>query len=125
MRKLIPGFVLAVALFGLAVLIGPRLTLRSEVLHQEASADAGVTYGPSGSRRSSDLYLVELWHITGTHYELHLGPGAKHHYYPVEVGFGSAVPRIREVSWQPGGVTVTFTTADTVHVPAGNFSSVR
>jgi hypothetical protein len=125
MRRTLSIVAASAAALALILLVGPSISVRTEILHQETSRDSGVTYEHSGAQWSSELYLVELWHLTGTGYELHLGPDAASYYYPVEVGFGSSSPAIREVTWLPDAVDVTFTTGDTVHVPADNFRSVR
>ncbi|MGW8375178.1 hypothetical protein [Streptomyces sp. ODS28] len=104
---------------------GQSIALSRDVLHKETSGASGVTYESGGARRSSDLYLMRISELTGTRYELRLGPGAEDYYYPVELHFGSAEPHIRDVRWQPDGVTVAFTSGESVRVPAENFRSMR
>ncbi|WP_406691634.1 hypothetical protein REH65_06015 [Saccharopolyspora sp. ID03-671] len=125
MRKTLPIIASAVALPAAILILGPSITVRTEVLHHESSGEAGVTYEHSGARWSSDLYLVELRTITGTSYELRLGPNAAEHYYPVELSFGAEPPAIRDVTWLPDSVALTFTSGEALHVPASNFRSVR
>ncbi|MCX2734248.1 hypothetical protein OOZ19_28730 [Saccharopolyspora sp. NFXS83] len=123
--KVLLGAVLLVV--AVLVVVGPSsVALREEVLHEERSEDAGVTYEYGGARYSSDLYLLRMVRPTGVEHELHLGPHAEDSYYPVEVGFGAAEePRIREVRWLPDGVRVSFESGEALEVPADNFRSVR
>ncbi|MFR9728865.1 hypothetical protein ACL03H_06495 [Saccharopolyspora sp. MS10] len=109
------------------VLLGPSsIALREDVLHEETSAAAGVTYEHGGAQHSSDLRLLRILRPTGVEHELHLGPGAESSYYPVSVEFGSSgEPRIREVRWLPDRVAVRFASGELLEVPAENFRSVR
>ena len=125
MRRTLSIVAVSAALLVAILLVGPSITVRTEVLHHETSRDAGVTYEHAGSQWSSDLYLVELWQLTGTEHELHLGPDAANYYYPVEVGFGSEPPALREVTWLPDAVVVTFATGEELRIPADNFRSLR
>ncbi|GAB3693985.1 hypothetical protein [Saccharopolyspora tripterygii] len=125
MRRTLSIVAASAAVLALILLIGPSFAVRTEILHRETSQDSGMTYEYSGTQWSSELYLVKQWHLTGSDYELRIGPDAASYYYPVEVGFGSSPPAIREVAWRPDAVEITFTTGDSVHVPADNFRSVR
>lgn len=125
LRAGLPAVLALVVAVGLVRFIGPSLSLHEEVLHSETSKDSGITYEHSGERLSSELYLVRVSRLTGTDFELRLGPGAESYYYPVRVGFGSGDPRIRAVDWRPDGVAVHFASGESVEVPAGNFRSVR
>lgn len=107
------------------LLFGSSLRLGEEVLHEESSLDAGVTYEYGGEQYSNDLLLVRRTSLAGESYELHLGHGAKLEYYPVRLEFGSGPPRIRDVEWRPEEVAVTFESGESVRVPADNFRSVR
>lgn len=124
LKVLLGVVVLCVAVL---VVVGPSsVALHEEVLHEERSQDAGVTYEYGGARYSSDLYLLRILRPTGAEYELHLGPHAGDSYYPVELGFGAAEePRIRDVRWLPDGVRVSFDSGEVLEVPADNFRSVR
>ncbi|MEB3370354.1 hypothetical protein [Saccharopolyspora mangrovi] len=125
MRKTLQIVAVSAALLGAILLAGPSITLHTRVLHHETSGDAGVTYEHSGARWSSDLYLVELRTVTDTRHELRLGPYAASYYYPVEIAFGSEPPALREATWLPDAVEITFTSGESLHIPADNFSSVR
>ncbi|MEV0698352.1 hypothetical protein AB0I53_10570 [Saccharopolyspora sp. NPDC050389] len=121
----VAGLLVGAVFFGALVFVGPSITLREKVLHEESSEASGVTYEYSGSQWASELYLVRVSRLTGTQYELRIGPGAADHYYPVQLRFGSGEPRIRSVEWRPDEVAVTLDSGDSVHVPADNFRSVR
>ncbi|RCV50908.1 hypothetical protein [Marinitenerispora sediminis] len=122
---LVAGAVSLAVSVGCVALVGPSVSLDEDVLHAEASRDSGVGYEYVGTEWSSDLYLVRVRRLTGLDYELRLGPDAAHYYYPVELRFGGAEPRIADVDWQAEGVTVAFESGDSVHVPADNFRGVR
>lgn len=125
MRRTFSIVAVSALLLAAILLVGPSIALHQQVLHHETSGDAGVTYEHSGTRLSSDLYLVKLRTVTGTRYELRLGPDAASYYYPVELAFGSEAPVLREVTWLPDAVEITVTTGETLRVPAGNFRSTR
>ncbi|MEV4732829.1 hypothetical protein [Saccharopolyspora sp. NPDC049426] len=125
MRRTFSIVAVSAALLAAILLVGPSITLHEQVLHHETSGDAGVTYEHSGARWSSDLHLVELRTVTDTRYELRLGPDAASYYYPVELAFGSEPPALRQVTWLPDAVEITFTTGEALHVPADNFRSTR
>lgn len=125
MRRTFSIVAVSAALLAAILLVGPSITLRTQVLHRETSGDAGVTYEHSGARWSSDLYLMKIRTVTGTRCELRLGPDAASYYYPVALAFGSEPPALREVTWLPDAVEITATTGETLRVPADNFSSAR
>jgi hypothetical protein len=90
----------AVAVTGVVMaLVAPTVALRTEVLHEESSAQAGVNY-PYGDRSgAAELSHVRLTRLTGTADELRIGPADFDYHHTVELGL-RVPPRVEEVEWE-------------------------
>ncbi|MDV6011977.1 hypothetical protein [Haloechinothrix sp. LS1_15] len=122
---LVSGVVSFALSLGIVALLAPTVTLSTDDLHAESSADSRVTYDCSGAELSSELWLVRVSRLLGTHHELRIGPGAPDRYYPAPVAFGDDEPRIDHVEWGTGEVAVTFESGDSVRVAAENYCGVQ